>query len=55
MEIIQDTTEFYIEQKTAVAIGKFDGIHKGHIQLLSHILEQKERGIFRNEFLIISI
>ena len=45
MEIIQDTTEFYIEQKTAVAIGKFDGIHKGHIQLLSHILRQKERGM----------
>ena len=45
MEIIQDTTEFYIEQKTAVAIGKFDGIHKGHIQLLSHILGQKERGM----------
>lgn len=45
MEIIQDTTEFYIEQKTAVAIGKFDGIHKGHIQLISHILRQKERGM----------
>lgn len=45
MEIIQDTTEFYIEQKTAVAIGKFDGIHKGHIQLLSHILRQKEQGM----------
>lgn len=29
---------------TAVAIGKFDGIHKGHAALLSHILKQKEKG-----------
>lgn len=45
MEIIHDTTEFYIQQQTAVAIGKFDGIHKGHIQLLSHILKQKKQGM----------
>ena len=45
MDIICDTTEFHIEQKTAVAIGKFDGIHKGHIQLLSHILKQKKQGM----------
>lgn len=44
MKIIHDTTEFYIEQESAVAIGKFDGIHKGHIQLLSHILEQRKHG-----------
>lgn len=45
MEIIQDTSEFYIEHKTAVAIGKFDGIHKGHTELLSHIIRQKEKGM----------
>ena len=28
MEIIHDTTKFYMQQQTAVAIGKFDGIHK---------------------------
>lgn len=44
MEIICNTTEFQIEKKTAVAIGKFDGIHKGHQELLSHILQQKDRG-----------
>lgn len=45
MEMIHDTTEFHIDKMTAVAIGKFDGIHKGHIQLLSHILKQKEQGM----------
>ena len=42
MEIITDTTEFHIEGKNAVAIGKFDGIHLGHKKLLSYILKQKE-------------
>ncbi|MCR5157233.1 MAG: bifunctional riboflavin kinase/FAD synthetase [Butyrivibrio sp.] len=42
MQIISGTTEFHIEEKTAVAIGKFDGIHLGHRKLLGYILEQKK-------------
>ena len=42
MQIISGTTEFHIEEKSAVAIGKFDGIHQGHRKLLSFILEQKK-------------
>lgn len=45
MEIIADTTDFKILQNTAVAIGKFDGIHKGHRLLLQKILEAKNRGL----------
>lgn len=45
MEIIQDTIEFQLKSRSAVAIGKFDGIHKGHVELLSHILKQKEQGL----------
>ena len=41
MQIIHDTTDFYIDDKTAVAIGKFDGVHRGHEALLSRILEKK--------------
>lgn len=42
MEIIADTTEIELEQETAVAIGKFDGIHVGHRRLLEEILSRKD-------------
>ena len=37
MEIISDTKDFYISSPTAVAIGKFDGVHIGHQKLLMEI------------------
>ncbi len=43
MEIIQDTTQFHIEEKTAVAFGKFDGIHVGHRYLLEQVLESARK------------
>lgn len=45
MRIICGTDEFYIEEKTAVALGKFDGIHLGHQKLLDLILDQKKNGL----------
>lgn len=45
MQIIQGTTEFALPQKSAVAIGKFDGIHLGHKKLISNILEHKKNGL----------
>lgn len=45
MKLIKDTTQFYIEEKTAIAIGKFDGIHLGHRELLQQILEAKKTGL----------
>ncbi len=45
MEIIENTTDFQLEKASAVALGKFDGIHLGHRRLLERILEQKKRGL----------
>ncbi|MBQ2803392.1 MAG: bifunctional riboflavin kinase/FMN adenylyltransferase, partial [Lachnospiraceae bacterium] len=44
MKIIANTTDFYLKEKTAVAIGKFDGVHVGHRRLLEEILQQKSKG-----------
>lgn len=45
MEIISQTTEFTIKERTAIAIGKFDGIHKGHQRLLQEIFAAKSQGL----------
>ena len=45
MQIISNCTEFILAEKSAVAIGKFDGIHIGHKVLLMHLAEQKKRGL----------
>lgn len=45
LEIIANTTEFQLNSETAVAIGKFDGVHLGHRRLLQEILEQKKNGL----------
>lgn len=50
MKIIAGTTNFTLPHKTAVAIGKFDGIHLGHQKLLSQLLLQKEHGLLATVF-----
>ena len=45
MEIITRLDELNINSKTAIAMGKFDGIHLGHKKLLRKILEQKQDGL----------
>lgn len=50
MIIIKDTIEFQIEERSAIAIGKFDGIHLGHRKLLEHILDQKKNGLLATVF-----
>lgn len=45
MEIITNTTDFYLKAETAVALGKFDGVHIGHRRLLDEIIMRKSRGL----------
>lgn len=45
MEIISGTLDFELNKDTAVAIGKFDGMHRGHGSLLQEVLKKKEEGL----------
>ncbi|MCM1325079.1 MAG: riboflavin biosynthesis protein RibF [Bacteroidales bacterium] len=42
VEIISGTTDFYLNRETAVAMGKFDGVHIGHRRLLEEITGQEK-------------
>ena len=45
MQIITSLDEIKLEMPSAVAIGKFDGIHLGHRQLLGEIVAKKQEGL----------
>ncbi len=45
MKIITGTTDLHMAEACAIAIGKFDGIHLGHMQIINSLLKQKELGL----------
>ncbi|MCR5269164.1 MAG: bifunctional riboflavin kinase/FAD synthetase [Lachnospiraceae bacterium] len=45
MVIIENTLHFHIDRPTVVAIGKFDGIHKGHMEIIRRMLPYKKQGL----------
>lgn len=44
MKVISKTKEFQLNN-TAVTLGKFDGMHKGHMSLVQEVIQSKERGL----------
>ena len=50
MRIITDLTHFYTEENTALAIGKFDGLHLGHEYLLDALRAKKAEGLLSAAF-----
>lgn len=45
MKYIKNTMDFSVPDDTAVTLGKFDGIHKGHRHLLRFLEEKKSAGL----------
>ena len=44
MEYIRGTREFQIGEPTAVTLGKFDGLHRGHKKLLEELFQFRKQG-----------
>lgn len=45
MRLIEGTTDFELDAKSALAVGKFDGIHRGHREILDKIVDKKKAGM----------
>lgn len=44
MEFIRDLQSLKIEKRSAITLGKFDGLHRGHRLLLNQVLQKRKEG-----------
>lgn len=45
MICLDNTERFHIEEPTALSLGKFDGLHRGHEKLIEHLLDKQKEGL----------
>ena len=45
IKVINDLEKLHIENRTAIAIGKFDGVHIGHRVLIDEIVKAHAKGL----------
>lgn len=45
MQYMTGTTQVFLSHPSAVTIGKFDGVHRGHARLIQALLEKKKQGL----------
>lgn len=45
MKYIEGLMDYTMDRDTAVTLGKFDGVHRGHQKLISHICEKEQQGL----------
>ncbi|NLZ80666.1 MAG: bifunctional riboflavin kinase/FAD synthetase [Clostridiales bacterium] len=50
MEFINNISKLHVQNKTAVTLGKFDGLHRGHRKLISEVISKKVEGYLPSVF-----
>lgn len=50
MEFVTDLTQLKVEKRSAVTLGKFDGLHRGHQLLIKQVLQKKQEGFLASVF-----
>ena len=48
MDYIREIQSYHCDRASAVTLGKFDGLHRGHQKLIREICEKKEKFQVKN-------
>jgi len=45
MNYVTGTIQFHMKEPSAVSLGKFDGLHRGHQKLMGRVISKKQQGL----------